>query len=146
MVRKKKTNSTTLKTRRKREKRLDNLKPFSPGNPGGPGRPPKENTFSDTARALMAAKDIDVTWTTNGKQHAIKVTSDKNIYYGVVSALILEAMEGNIPAIKELIDRTQGKPQQGLDMKAEITGGVWDKMASKDRLAFIREAVQAIKG
>jgi len=86
------------------------IKPGEVRNPNG--RPRKENTYSDTLRSLLEGQDIQVTWTINGKKKSLKVTSDKNIYYGIASAQIVEALKGNVMAQKEIVNRIQGKAPQ----------------------------------
>ncbi len=84
------------------------------------GRPKKENTYSDTLRSLLEGQDIEVTWTVNGKKKNLTVSSDKNLYYGVASAQIMEALKGNIQAQKEIIDRIQGKAPQTLTVNEKV--------------------------
>jgi len=89
---------------------------FKEGNPGGPGRPKKSETYSDTLRELLSGQNIEVTWTINGKEKKLKVSSDKNIYYGIASSQIMEALKGSVQAQKEIVDRIQGKAQQNINM------------------------------
>ncbi|KKM26665.1 hypothetical protein LCGC14_1582460 [marine sediment metagenome] len=96
-------------------------RPFEKGQSGNPnGRPKKENTFSDTAIELLGASEIDIKYTINGKEKEIRLESNKNIYFGLVSALILEGLKGDVRAIKELIDRTEGKAVQKIDLEGSI--------------------------
>jgi len=91
--------------------------PFKPGQSGNPkGRPKLHNTFSDTARSLMEAQEVNVTWEVGGKKKSVKLKmgEKQNIYFGLVSALILEGLRGDTKAIKELIDRTEGKAIQKI--------------------------------
>lgn len=88
---------------------------FKRGNPGGPGRPKGLTPFGDTVRELMKAKEISVTWTVNGKTKELKVTSDKNMHYGVTAALILEALKGNVLAAREIITRCEGRPAEVIE-------------------------------
>ncbi len=76
------------------------------------GRPKKSETYSDTLRDLLQGQDINVEWTVNGKKKQLKVSSSKNLYYGVASAQIMEALKGNVQAQREIVDRIQGKPPQ----------------------------------
>ena len=110
---------------------LDNqVKPGEVRNPTG--RPKKENTYSDTLRDLLAGQDISVTWTVNGKKKSLKVSSDKNLYYGVASSQIMEALKGNVQAQREIVDRIQGKAPQSIalggdgDDPIKITVGISD--------------------
>ncbi len=92
-------------------------RPWEPGKSGNPnGRPKKDKTFSDTARELLAAKQIQVNFTVNGRLKSINIETDENMYYGLVSALIIEGMKGNVKAIKELVDRVEGKPSQAVEV------------------------------
>ena len=50
----------------------------------------------------------------------IKVENNKTIRHAIVSALINEAMNGNIAAIKELYDRTEGKPAQKIEVEETL--------------------------
>ena len=93
------------------------------------GRPRKEKCFSDIARSLLGAKKIDIEYTfpSGGTMKTAKVhiESDKTIYHGLVCALVKEGMDGNVQAIKELIDRTEGRAKENMDL---TTKG--DKIAS----------------
>lgn len=98
----------------------DNLIPAKKGEVRNPnGRPKKSETYSDTLRELLQGQDIEVTWTVNGKKKNLTVTSDKNLYYGVASAQIMSALKGDTKAAKEIIDRIQGKPPQGIDITTQ---------------------------
>ena len=120
-------------------------RPFKPGQSGNPlGRPKKENTFSDTARSLMASKDMCITWEINGKKRTLRVTADRNIYYGLVSALIIEGLKGDVRAIRELVNRTEGKPAQAIDINAQVSN-VYAKMSSSDRRQFLCRALGALR-
>ena len=105
---------------------------FKKGKSGNPkGRPAKVKYFSDTARELMAAKDIDVTWTVGGKVKTLKLTSSQDMHYGIAAALILEALKGNVVAARELVDRIEGKPLQKID--AELGGNITVRFDKEDR-------------
>ena len=89
------------------------------GNPSG--RPKKGSSWSDVANQLLDASELDINLTLpNGKQHQItcKIEDGNTIRHAVVGALIVEALKGNIQAIRELADRTEGRPAQKLE--AEI--------------------------
>lgn len=96
-------------------------KGWKPGQSGNPnGRPKKENTFSDIARELMSANEIEIEYTIKDKTTHLSFKSSKPIYYGVATALIKEALSGKVNAAKELLDRIEGKPNQSIDLRAKI--------------------------
>lgn len=92
-----------------------------PGKTANPnGRPKKEHCFTDIARQLLGSKKINIEYTftqVNGTEKTAKfcMESDRPIYHGLVCALIKEGMGGNVQAIKELIDRTEGKARESID-------------------------------
>ena len=95
-------------------------KGFKSGQSGNPkGRPTINMSYSDTVRELLSSQEIKVHFTVNGKEKVAQVTSDRNLYYGVASAQIMEALKGNHKAAKELIDRAEGKAQQKIDVTSE---------------------------
>ena len=103
---------------------------FIPARKGEPsrnpnGRPKKSATYSDTLRDLLTANNISVNFTytdSNGKERkkAFQVTADKNMYYGIAAAQIMEALKGNVNSAREIIDRIQGKANQPIDMTGDI--------------------------
>jgi hypothetical protein len=73
-------------------------RPFQPGQSGNPNGRPKSKPFKDALqRALKAAGD------------------DKDMLEAVASALVGKAMMGDVPAIKELADRMDGKVSQPIE-------------------------------
>jgi hypothetical protein len=93
---------------------IPNFKPGVSGNPAG--RPKKENTYSDTLRSLLGGTDIEVSWTSGGKTKTFKVTSDKNFYYGIAAAQILEALKGDTKSAREIVDRIEGRARQTIEI------------------------------
>ena len=101
-----------------KQKGFDNLVPFKTGfdiRRKNAGRKKKEHTFSDTAREMLASNHIEVTWTTEatGKkgsgEKTITIETKKSFYHHLVAVLIMEGMRGNMVAIRELINNTEGK-------------------------------------
>lgn len=81
-------------------------RPFQPGQSGNPNGRPKSKPFKDALqRALKAAGD------------------DKDALELIAQALAAKAMSGDVPAIKELADRLDGKVTQpiGGDDESPIT-------------------------
>ncbi len=72
-------------------------RPFQPGQSGNPAGRPKSKPFREAIqRALDAAGD------------------DKDALQQVATALVGKAMMGDVPAIKELADRMDGKVAQAI--------------------------------
>lgn len=86
------------------------------GNPSG--RPKGHSTWSEVANDLLDANHLDIKMTLPSgekKQVRCDIEDGKTIRHAVVSALIVEALKGNVPAIRELCDRTEGKPAQKIE-------------------------------
>lgn len=87
---------------------------FAPGNNMSPGRPKRDWTWRDLLEEA-AEEMIDV------KQKDGK--SSKFAFKRLIARkLLTEAANGNIGAVRELINRMDGMPQQKMDIKHE--GGV----------------------
>lgn len=100
-----------------------NLIPQKAGEPSRnpAGRPPLEKCFSSIAREMLSANSLDITFTftdKNGKPREKKLflKSDKNLYHGMIAAMIQESIAGNVLAFKELSNRVDGIPRQALDL------------------------------
>jgi len=86
------------------------------------GRPKKGKTWSEIANDLLDSNEIMIVYSTSKETKDLHLQVDKNktIRHAIVSALINEAMSGNIQAIKELYDRTEGKPAQKLEIEETL--------------------------
>jgi hypothetical protein len=62
------------------------------------------------------------------RKHLIQNPEDAN---KIVNVLIKKALEGDLYAIKELMDRLEGKPTQSVEQQTDVTGNVtmygWEK-------------------
>jgi hypothetical protein len=67
--------------------------PFQPGNKYGRGRPPAGRSLSDALRVALAEKLPD----------------GRTNYRAIADVLVAKAREGDIGAIREVLDRTEGK-------------------------------------
>jgi phage I-like protein len=77
-------------------------RPFQPGQSGNPNGRPKSKPFKEALqRALNAAGD------------------DRDMLEAVATALVGKAMMGDVPAIKELADRMDGKVTQPIEGDAD---------------------------
>jgi predicted transcriptional regulator len=52
---------------------------------------------------------------------------DRTVAEAIARALIKEAVTGNVQAIREIADRTEGKPKQAIDLDMQIND--WRKLA-----------------
>jgi high-affinity K+ transport system ATPase subunit B len=98
------------------ENSLKNLKLFEKGNKGG-GRPKGSLSIVRILHKTLAKK-INMT------DKNTKELSKKTIAEGVVLALIQKAMKGDVSAIKEVLERTDGKVTQKTDMHVKEQGTV----------------------
>jgi len=96
-----------------KRKSTKNLKPWAKGCSGNPkGRPPKAKAFAETVRELLAADSITVSWSIGFQHKTLNLKTDASFYHVLAAVLINEGLKGNIQAVRELIDRTEGKAIQ----------------------------------
>ena len=84
------------------------LKPFQPGQSGNPGGRPKKLPLSDAIREELERC---------GKSG---VTNDR----AIAQQLIEMALDGNLEAMREIADRTEGKPRQRIEASGPDGGPV----------------------
>ncbi len=104
--------------RRNTEKQLANLKPFKPGQSGNPNGRPKKALLSDALRRQLAI--------------ALPGMSERTQAEAIAAALISEAILGNVQAIREVGDRTEGKPAQAIALDLDVRD--WRQMAQSNGL------------
>jgi hypothetical protein len=100
------------------EKQENNRKPgtFLPGQSGNPnGRPKKNTAYSEIARELLSANKIKMNFEINGEPKKINIKTKQSFYHALITAQIIAGLKGDTKAVKDLIDRVQGKPQIELD-------------------------------
>ena len=111
-----------------RDKKGRFIKGYS-GNPNAKGRPPLEKSMAEIYRKLLNADEIEVKFTLpatkehpSGKKVNIKVSTDISMRHAIASKVIIEALNGESWAVKEISDRTDGKPIQSVEtsQKADI--------------------------
>jgi hypothetical protein len=88
-------------------------KQFPKGVSGNPSGRPKLTRLTEALREQIAAIAPDVPEETIAEQ--------------IARALIKEAKNGNVLAIREIGDRTEGKAKQAIDLDMQI--GDWRKLA-----------------
>jgi hypothetical protein len=109
---------TIVMQRRNTEKQLANLKPFKPGQSGNPAGRPKKALLSDALRRQLAI-------TAPGMPERTQAEA-------IASALISEAIAGNIAAAREICDRTEGRPMQSIGVDLDVRD--WRQMAQSNGL------------
>jgi hypothetical protein len=79
-----------------------NLTPFKPGQSGNPqGRPPGSKNLSTILKELLE-EEVDI----DGEKLPFKTA--------IIKKLIFKAHRGNLRAIQEIFDRTEGKAKQEI--------------------------------
>jgi hypothetical protein len=94
----------------------------SENQPKVKGRKPTKMLTDLLTRELKAKKDIvikgiAITDAKEGKEVSIRVPMPNK--ETIVQALLRQAAKGNINAIREVFDRTEGKPMQALDVSSQ---------------------------
>jgi Family of unknown function (DUF5681) len=77
-------------------------KKFEPGESGNPAGRPRRTKLTEALIAKLA--------------EAVPIGGELTIADHLAGALIKEALQGNVTAIREIADRTEGKPKQSLDI------------------------------
>ena len=75
------------------------LKPFQPGQSGNPGGRPKKLPITDAIREELERE----------------VTGGLSLAHAIARKLVRLALEGDMDAIREIADRTEGKPRQRIE-------------------------------
>ncbi len=98
-----------------------NWKPGISGNPDG--RPKKHNAWADIRNELLAASKISLSLTVPDKDGNFKsvtyelgVGDEKTFRHAILTREIGKALAGDIDAIRDLMDREEGKPRQAVDL------------------------------
>ncbi len=104
--------------RRNTEKQLANLKPFKPGQSGNMKGRPRKALLSDALRRQLAIIAPGMPERTQAEL--------------IAAALISEAIAGNVQAIREVGDRSEGKPAQAIALDLDVRD--WRQMAQSNGL------------
>jgi hypothetical protein len=100
---------------------------FQKGESGNPSGRPKLTRLTDALRQQLAETSPDA--------------PESTVAETIARALIREAVSGNVQAIRELGDRTEGKPKQTIDLDLQIND--WRTLAQNYGVSetdVIREA------
>jgi hypothetical protein len=90
-------------------------KKFPPGISGNPSGRPKLTRLTECLREQLA--------------EAMPNAPERTIAEAIARTLIREALTGNIAAVKEVFDRSEGKPKQSIDLDLQISD--WRTEAQK---------------
>ena len=81
------------------------------GNPNG--RPVKKGSYTDSLRKVLEAHEMKVSLVVNDNRKVIDVKCEgKSFYDGIAAVHVMEALKGNLQAIKDISDRVDGKAIQ----------------------------------
>jgi hypothetical protein len=85
---------------------------FKPGHPGGPGRPKGPSLTNRVMRLLAKRKDLDGKPLPNGKR----------LVDLMAETILREALAGNYPFVKEVLERCEGKVTDRIqaDIKTHV--------------------------
>ena len=90
-------------------KSLENLTPFKEGNPGG-GRKKGSVSFASVIKKVLKQQMVNIDPITQKE-------SNKKLREWIVITLVSKAINGDIQAIKELLERVDGKIVQKNEVK-----------------------------
>ena len=109
---------------------------FEPGATGNPEGRPKLTLLSEALREQLA--------------QVLPGVDDRTMAEHIARSLIREAIKGNVAAIREIADRTEGKPKQALDVDMNVRD--WRQMAQAHGLteaeivAEARRLIESVDG
>ncbi len=81
-------------------------KKFPPGTSGNPNGRPKLTRLSEAIREQLS--------------EAMPNAPERTVAEAIARTLIREAISGNVQAIREIADRTEGKPKQAIDLDVSV--------------------------
>ena len=91
------------------------------GNKEAKGRPPADKNFADIYRQILDSSGYKLHLTVNGKTVTIERATSENIRFAIACKTIDEALKGEAWAIKEIIDRTDGKVKEKLEIEQKTS-------------------------
>ena len=82
-----------------------NLKPWKPGQSGNPGGRPKRDAITEALREQLESQSEDATG---------------SVADAIAAVLVKRALGGGVRAIREIADRTEGRPRQQIKVEAQL--------------------------
>ena len=86
-------------------------KPFKKGEVANPNGRPKK-TITTILQELLNSNKIEIELVINGETKDIDITTKEGINTAIAAKLIEKALQGDLGAIKEINDRTEGKVKE----------------------------------
>jgi hypothetical protein len=120
------------------KKRLANLIPFKEGESGNPAGRPKGSKNLSTILKEMLEEEIEITL--DGKKERKQF---KDI---IVRRLVKKANDGDLRAIQEIFDRTEGKAKQEVEQSTTIKDQRLDLSKLSDEELRILAEIQRKSG
>jgi hypothetical protein len=84
---------------------------FKKGQSGNPNGRPKK-TMTNILNELLNSNKIEIELVINGETKDIDITTKQGINTAIAAKLIEKALQGDLGAIKEINDRTEGKAKE----------------------------------
>ncbi len=93
---------------------------FKKGQSGNPNGRPKK-TMTNILNELLNSNKIEIELTINGETKDIDITTKQGINTAIAAKLVEKALQGDLGAIKEINERTEGKvkEQDSQEIKEE---------------------------
>ena len=115
--------------------RIENLRPWAKGTSGNPQGRPRRGALTEALKAQLASDDSD----------------GRTVAEQIAAALIKRALRGDVRAIREIADRTEGRPRQqfNIDASATFSGGSPQYDFSRftdEQLEHFRELIEMASG
>jgi hypothetical protein len=109
-----------------KQRNTSGLRPaWKPGQSGNPnGRPPKGRALAEIYREILDAEEVEFRIWKDGEEKTQMLRGQPTIRHRMGLVLLGMAMSGDISAIREMSDRTEGKvAAANAQIEATATGG-----------------------
>jgi len=105
----------------------ENLRPpWKKGQSGNPGGRPKKTAITDAFRAVL--------------ERSVPNDPQKRTYAELIAeATARQAIRGNVQAVREIADRTEGKARQAIEIELTPLAMAFDKMTAAELEAYAKD-------